>query len=391
MAQFFNFGSGSDGVWTPGTTTHAPTDASCSGTSGSHTLSATNASFASGQIILIHQTRGTGAGQWEVNQIGSYSTGTITTVHPLSYTYTDSGASQAQVIVMPQYSGVNITGTLTAKAWNGNVGGIIPILCSGRTTVSGTITASAKGYMGARGGQGSADGGSDGAPAKQGEGTVGAGGIAGRDDPLNHHLANGNGGGAGDYKSDTRDRNGGGGGGNGSSGANGGKFSSAGERGQGGGVAGNNTLTNMVFGGAGGGGGGDRLNNPSVDNSSRGGHGGGIILIFSKEIVVSGNLISNGGAGENGRNPSGSQGTGAAGGGGAGGSILLKAVKASIGTNKVLATGGAGGDGAGGANGGAGGTGRIRIEACSLSGSTNPTASSSIGGKSYCGGGIIMF
>ena len=131
MSQFLNFGSGSNGVLTVSSpTTHAPIDSSCSGSIGSTSLSATNVSFATGQFIMVHQSRGTGAGQWEINKIASYVAGTITLVHPLSYTYADSGASQSQVIVMPQYSDIAVSSTLTAKAWNGNVGGIIPLLCS---------------------------------------------------------------------------------------------------------------------------------------------------------------------------------------------------------------------------------------------------------------------
>src|SRR3990167_5811311 len=131
MSQFLGFGQGSDGIWTPGTITDAPIDSSCSGTVASTSLSATNPSFATGQQIWIHQARGTGTDIWEVNYIVSYVAGTITTVFPLDNTYTDSGASQAQVRVIPQYSGITISSTLTAKPWNGNVGGAIILGCNG--------------------------------------------------------------------------------------------------------------------------------------------------------------------------------------------------------------------------------------------------------------------
>jgi hypothetical protein len=66
------YGDGSDGVLTiSSNTSEAPTDSSCSGSSGATSLSATNASFAADQIILIHQSRGTGVGQWELNVISS--------------------------------------------------------------------------------------------------------------------------------------------------------------------------------------------------------------------------------------------------------------------------------------------------------------------------------
>lgn len=68
----------------------------CSGTAGAYTLSATNASFAAGQEILIHQTQGTNAGQWERNTIQSYTAGTITLKNPLLGSY----VSGAQVLAM---------------------------------------------------------------------------------------------------------------------------------------------------------------------------------------------------------------------------------------------------------------------------------------------------
>ena len=71
MAQFYNFGNGSDGAATL-SGTDAPVDSSCSGTSATTSLSATNGSFAANQVILIHQTRGSGVGQWEINIIQSY-------------------------------------------------------------------------------------------------------------------------------------------------------------------------------------------------------------------------------------------------------------------------------------------------------------------------------
>jgi hypothetical protein len=58
-----------------------------------------------------------------------------------------------------------------------------------------------------------------------------------------------------------------------------------------------------------------------------------------------------------------------------------------INTNKIVAPGGTGGQGNGtqGGDGGNGSAGRVRLEACELSGSsTNPTPSTSIGGQSWC-------
>jgi hypothetical protein len=51
----------------------APVDSSASGVAETTTLNATNVSFSPGQKILIHQSRGSGAGNWEINEIQSYS------------------------------------------------------------------------------------------------------------------------------------------------------------------------------------------------------------------------------------------------------------------------------------------------------------------------------
>src|SRR3990167_3308618 len=134
------FGDGSDGTLTiSSNTTEAPIDSTASGTSGAYTLTATNASFATDQEVLIHQSRGTGAGTWQRNRITGYTAGTITLQNALNFSY----ATGAQVRVLKEYTTVTInTGiTYTTKAWNGTVGGIIGFICSGTVTVTGTITA----------------------------------------------------------------------------------------------------------------------------------------------------------------------------------------------------------------------------------------------------------
>jgi hypothetical protein len=337
------FGDGSDGdLVISSNTTEAPIDSSCSGTIGTTSLSATNASFTTGQKILIHQSRGTGVGQYEVNKIASYTAGTITTVDPLDYTYTDSGASQAQVRVLKQYSSVtvNTSITYTAKDWGGDVGGILAFLCSGATTVTGTITATGKGFRGGAGSQ-TLNG------AYQGEGNAGVGAISNR-------AANGSGGGAGIGNGGA-----GGGGGNGVAGSNGPPNVSL--EGIGGGTTGNASLTNAVFGGGGGGG-------NASDTASSGGAGGGLVFIFAKTISV-GTAVSANGAAGGATSPTTN---GCAGGGGGGGSVLIKSQNATLGTNLVTASAGAGGDGY--FDGGAGGAGRIHLSyLTSYSGTTTPT------------------
>ncbi len=120
------FGDGSDGAYSSATIP-TMTYESCSGTSGSTSLTTAGTSLANGDIILIHQSRGTGVGQWEINKVASGGgTTSITLSQPLQYTYTDSGSSQAQAVVIPQYTNVTVqSGTWTLSDWAGNTGGLL--------------------------------------------------------------------------------------------------------------------------------------------------------------------------------------------------------------------------------------------------------------------------
>jgi hypothetical protein len=353
---WLGLGDGSDGAYSSvGNATDAPVDSSCSGTVGATSLTATNASFANGKPILIHQSRGTGAGAWELNQIASYVAGTITLVSPLKNTYTDSGASQAQVIQLKQYSSFTQDHILTAKNWNENVGGIIAFLCNGEITGTGTISLAGDSAennvsgvpgvgVGFKGGQATKL--AHNTTAYSGEGTSGT--------PTQQTTPNGNGGGGGRNGTDVNIAGMGGGGGNGTGGANGQQFSQ-GVAGEGGPSAGNAALTNAVFGGGGGG------SSRHDYDPSGGGAGGGFLLMIGRELTLTSLTINLNG---------GNAGTAHAyGGGGAGGSCLLKAHIATLGTNKITASAGGGGG-----TGGSGGVGRIHLDyLISYTGTTTPT------------------
>lgn len=342
----WGFGDGSDGDLTINSNvTEAPIDSSCSGTAGQKTLAATNASFAAGQIVMIHKSRGSttvAVGEYEFNKIESYVAGTITFVHALQNSYNDSGADQSQVRVMKQYNNVTINNgiTYTAKAWDKNVGGILGFFAKGTVTITGSISASGKGYVG---GSGSASQGQ----AQAGEGSVG--------DVVAQRTANGNAGG-GASGDDAQ----GGGGGHGTAGANG--YTGHGNYGYGGNAVGVASLTTLFFGGASGAG----ANYDSSPAGLSGVPGGGIIAIFGSQIVITGSIVSTGTSGTNS-----SEGNGSA----AGGSVLLKCKTATLGTNLITALGGPaiyGWNNAG--TGAAGGVGRIHLDyKVSYSGTTNPT------------------
>lgn len=361
------FGNGADGAITFSSNTqfNPPADAAVtSGAASSSTMTVGSGGFVAGQKILIHQTRGSGAGMWELNSVQSYALGTLTTTAPLAHTYASSGGDRAQVLVVPQYSNVTVNGgvTVSAKPWNGTVGGILTFLANGTITVTGNISANGgtgtSGCIGVGGTVGGFSGGngsaSVGTAAQAGEGTAGP--------PVSQTAANGNGGGGG-LATANPGNGAGGSGGHGTAGTTGGTASSA-TAGVGGSTAGTPDLTTMVFGGGGGGEGREQC------NVGGGGSGGGIVLLGGETITETGGTITSIGG-------SGAQGPGGAGfnsSGGAGGSILLKGQTVNLGTGLLTATGGAGSFSGIGQ---AGGVGRIRVEYCQTisGGFANPSAS----------------
>src|SRR3990167_2077717 len=181
------FGNGSDGSITiSADTTYDGANASCSGTADSTTLTLGAAStFANGDLVMIHQTRGTGVGNWELNKIVDGGGGTTLTLQKsLINTYTDSGASQAQIVEMKQYSSVTVNSaqTWSAPEWDGNVGGIIAFFCKDVTTVTGNISTNSRGFRGDTQNQADEYGGGDGGgghSAGGGNGTGLGGGTGG--------------------------------------------------------------------------------------------------------------------------------------------------------------------------------------------------------------------
>lgn len=353
------FGSGADGALTiSADTTETVIDSGCTGTATQSTLSATNAGFTPGQIIWIHKTRGnttTTAGTWEINKIASYAAGTINLLYPLQNSYQDSGADQSQVRVLLQYTDATINSgkTLTAKAWDGNTGGIIGLFASGTVTVTGNISASSKGFVGGAG-QATGNGNDPTNNSRSGEGTSG--------DFAAQQTANGNGGGRGYADGDSSGgffAAGGGGGAGSGGGGNGTGYNAFYSIGIGGNAVGVAGLTTMDLGGGGGGG--------AVSGTgtvSGGGTGGGMIVLFAKTISIGGTLVTLGGA-------SGTANT--TGGAGGGGSILIKAQTATLGTALATATGGTAATATVGGKGGDGGTGRIHLDyKDSYTGTTNP-------------------
>lgn len=298
---------------------------------------------------------------------------------------TTNGQSTYQVIRVPQYSTTTISGTVSALAWNGTVGGVVAFDAAGAVIINGTVEANGKGF---RGGWGEVAGAGAGANTNyislstsnangmKGEGIVGTpqrmnqpaalnaapalsatGTSLGYPDGANTTAsksrgAPGNAGGGGQDGNAANDQNsGGGGGGNYGSGGKGGNSwnSNMNAGGEGGSFIAGLAFNRVVMGGGGGAG---TTNNSTADNTtyanpagnacstadgrcSSGAPGGGIVIIRALSLSGGGTISVRGGTAYNVQNDS-------SGGGGAGGSVVLETKLGGVVT--VDASGGDGGN-----------------------------------------------
>ena len=305
------------------------------------------------------------------NNCGNYEFATITAVSGNAVTLQNQLLNGydipglVQLIRVPQYTNITVTGTLAPQDWNGSTGGVLVFEVSGTLTIDAPISATGAGFMGSFGSS-NPDGGcgnftdyyyniSSGFGAYKGEGIVMAGIAmnAGRG-------ALGNGGGGGN-----KHNTGGGGGSNGSKGGRGGDQASfCGQQAVGGegGKALNYGLGKLFMGGGGG--------SPDFNDNtwSPGSNGGGIIIIRAGTIVTNNNMFIESSGGNVVSTPD-NLGDGA-GGGGAGGAIALE-VNSFVGNLILRVDGGDGGDQmstypACFGPGGGGGTGAIQYSGSSI-------------------------
>lgn len=356
------YGLGTDGSYTPSTSTDSTPNTTFSASSGSTSATfGSGTGFANGNLLFIHQSRngGSGVGLWEFNKIAS---GGGTTSVTLSYATTNAYNTTAQVYLIKQYSTVNIAAgvTLTSIAWNGSTGGILVLFAQQSITIDGALVSNAKGYVGGAARSGIR------LHGLTGEGTSGAG-------QAETTAANGNagGGGQGESSGGSSHGAGGAGGGHASSGTNGGNSPATWVGGTGGGTAGSADLITMVFGGSGASGGtDDTANGPS----GSGGRGAGLIILASPIITGIGSIALNGEAGVNSGNGASGGDWAGGGGAGAGGSLLFKGKTITLDSMSITASGASGGQGQASADGGASSVGRIHADyATTFSGTTSPT------------------
>jgi hypothetical protein len=319
---------------------------------------ATTSNLATGDEVLVIQMTGDNAGSYEFHKITTVTTNTSVTLDDtLTHNYTKDSTSSGQIVEVPQFTDVTITGgNLTAPAWNGSIGGIIIFRATGTFSCQSNNCINAAG-IGYRGGTSLETG-----SAKQGEN------VSGSQTGSNSHNFNGGGGGS----RSTAGSGGGGGAGYISS--------TAGSGTSPGGAARPVMPMNMsrLFMGGGGGAGGDDSDVAGVDGGA-GGTGGGILYIEATKVLVgsSGRIDTSGNNGSNGASND-----GGGGGGGAGGAAWIRANQMDLLNSLTSRTIGAGGGGNGGtasgtgAAGGAGSAGFTKIDAAEITGSNNDSSSS---------------
>ena len=311
------------------------------------------------------------------------------------------GQYTAQVIRVPTYYDLQLSGTINPPRWDGSEGGVLVLYAEDNINLnSATLDASGRGFRGGGGRQlnGAGSGSntdyitlsSSNANGSKGEGIAGTPYYVNDSDAVLYSTgsegypngsyamgAPGNAGGGatdGDPQSANDQNTGGGGGGNGGAGGNGGwGWSSATTSGgKSGALFAQASASRLVMGGGGGAGtSNDGTGSPGGGFASSGAAGGGIIIVMAGNTIYgTGAILANGAAGNATVQKDG------AGGGGAGGSILIYSNNSS-GTNNIIAqaAGGAGGinESAGGpahGPGGGGGGGVIFSNGTLQSGST---------------------
>lgn len=309
--------------------------------------------------------------------------GTVNLSAGLQFSYTNAAASAGngqqtyQVIRVPQYASLTLSGNIVATPWDGTRGGLVALDVAGNINFAGfSIDVSGRGFRGGRGlgagytnpathefvtantNSGFKGEGIMGTPTDMWNGTAIVTGGSGYPTANRSTGAPGNAGGGGAHDS------GGGGGANGGSGGHGGdEYCSIcgyipdgsspnhtpGNTGGFGGGAFLPTATRLAMGGGGGGG----ADHNSVDpNRGHGGLGGGIALVRTGSVSGGGSINANG------ANAPAPSSTGNAGGGGAGGSIIIVSDNSLAGL-ALNANGGIGGSVTNHAPGGGGGGGVV--------------------------------
>ena len=297
--------------------------------------------FSQGAHVMLHQSvgtggGGTGAGNWELNQVMGVEGNTILLAKPNEHTYSscDWNCGQAQAVIAASYNQLEVVNgghmepAYTLRNWSDHRRGGIIFVRARKIVVKtgGKITANGAGFQGGSGSWDYQD--AKGASECLAHGSTSENKGA---------TPNCSGGGGAPYQCCNNSKGGGGGGGNMDQGDNG----TGGQPGQGGNAKGDGQMTKLHHGGGGG---------AALCTSA--GHGGGIIVLGAETIIVeTGGTIQANGSDGGGHSAGHCGGAG----GGAGGTIVLYADNF-MNDGTVEAKGGIGGTGPKG-NGGQGGDG----------------------------------
>ncbi len=377
----------------------------------------TTTPIAKGDLLLLMQMQGAAINTANTNAYGTVTgtptagtyeyavaaspvsaTGSLTLVGKLTNAYTtNTSGNTFQVIRIPQYSSLTVSGAVTGLAWNGATGGVLALEVAGATSFNtgASLNMDGKGFRGGAALINAIDGANDtyvslagSTYASKGEGIAGSpfqvysnnaassGGIRTYQDYAGGSYARGQaatGGGGGNRVSGYAP-GGGGGANSGGAGSDGQGASSlldvttalGGTGGKAAPAAPVATLPRLYLGGGGGAG----VNTTATFLPSSGGTGGGIILLRSGSVSGTAAISANGSNGQA------LTALGAGGGGGGAGGTLAISIANGSGTVQATANGGDGGNSQNSGNGGGGGGGTTITSA-----TTNLNANSTNGGS----------
>ena len=337
-----NWGSGKDGsVIVSGTLYSDAIRSPVAGNNGAGSTTigvASSVGFTVGDEVLIitmvdGAAAGALAGQYEIRTVTGINGNLLALDPPLQNTYNQSSTRRHQVIRVPHWEDVTLSGgVLTAHPWNGDSGGVVAFRSSGTLSASagGRVTGDSIGFRGATGGDLSG----------QQWGHIGEGVSGGWNTQSYAPPAGSNGGGGGGLNSAGSEGGGGGGGSLGTAGTWGVVWCSD-PSGSVPGQAGATvpvTANRWVMGGGGGAG---TTGAGDCGHVYDAGAGGGVVAVFAKSVASMVIQSRGGDGGCGGTNLCGDYGIGGSG-GGSGGTVYLLA-GTGAGNATIAIGGGAGG------------------------------------------------
>lgn len=91
------------------------------------------------------------SGQYELATVVDYNAPTLVISENLTNNFVVNSQSSYQVVRVPMYEDVRLTGTITAADWNGSSGGIVALFVNGSLDLNGnTIDVNGKGFRGGK-------------------------------------------------------------------------------------------------------------------------------------------------------------------------------------------------------------------------------------------------